>query len=283
MSRKQREKRARAKSPAKASPTEIETGREQSAPAVKKPDATINKLGLIVAVVGLAGLFGLVLFLGEGPPPAPTSATESSDAEAEPPEQEELPVERWQAAFLQEVPIDSSRDFVRGPEDARVSIVEFTDFECPFCTVAHASLKEILERYPSDVRLVYKNFPLDMACNADMAQQLHPYACRAAVMARCAGAEDPELFWRFHDAIFEGDGFNDEWLDAKAAELGLTGETFASCVIGREAFDEVRADIELARALGVNATPTVYVNGRVAPSYQIDALAEVIDHILDSN
>ena len=279
MSRKQREKRSRAKSDAKAPSA---PDRKRSAPAAKKADATINKLGLIVAVVGLAGLFGLVLFLGEGPPPASSSATESSEpkAEAEP---EEPPVERWQAAFLQEIPVDPGRDFFRGPEDARVGIVEFTDFECPFCTVAHTSLKEILERYPSDVRLVYKNFPLDMACNADMAQQLHPYACKAAVMARCAGAKNPQLFWRFHDAIFEGEGFNDEWLDAKATELGLTGESFASCVTGREAFDEVRADIELARSLGVNATPTVYVNGRVAPSYQTDALVEIIDHIIDSN
>lgn len=280
MSRKQREKRARAKSPAKAS---TETEREPSAPAATKADASINKLGLIVAVVGLAGLFGLVVFLGEGPPPAPTPVTESTESAAEAEPSEEPPVDRWKAAFLQEVPIDADRDFTRGPADAPVTIVEFTDFECPFCTVAHASLKKIVERYPSEVRLVYKNFPLDMACNTDMAQQLHPYACRAAVMARCAGRKDPELFWRFHDAIFEGDGFNDEWLDAKAEELGLSGEPFASCVIGREAFDEVRADIELARSLGVAATPTVYVNGRVAPSYEFDALVEVIDHILDSN
>ena len=281
MSRKQREKRARAKSPAKA-PTE--TDREPSAqPTTTKADASINKLALIVAVVGLAGLFGLVVFLGEAPPPAATPASESSDASAEPPEPEKPPVEQWQAAFLQEVPIDPGRDFIRGPADAPVSIVEFTDFECPFCTFAHTSLKEVVARYPSDVRLVYKNFPLDMACNTGMAQQLHPYACRAAVMARCAGAENPELFWHFHDAIFESDGINDEWLDEKAAELGLTGEKFASCVTGREAFDEVRADIELANSLGVVATPTVYVNGRVAPSYQIDALVEVIDHILESN
>jgi protein-disulfide isomerase len=273
MSRKQREKRARAKSPGT-------TLSEPSAPTATKADASINKLGLIVAVVGLAGLFGLVVFLGDGPPPAPTPVSEPSDAEAE---KEEPPVERWKAAFLQEVPIDPTRDFARGPADAAVNIVEFTDFECPFCKTAHTSLKKIVERYPTDVRIVYKNFPLDMACNTDMAQQLHPYACRAAVMARCAGKKDPELFWRFHDAIFEGGGFNDEWLDAKAAELGLAGEEFASCVLGREAFDEVRADIELARSLGVAATPTVYVNGRVAPSYQFDALVEVIDHILESN
>ena len=276
MSRKQRDKRARAIGFAKAS---TETDHEPSAPAPTKAGASINKLGLIVAVVGLAGLFGLIVFLGEPPPPAP--ASESSDVETEPPEQP--PVERWQAAFLQEVPIYLGRDFFRGPADAPVSIVEFTDFECPFCKVAHTSLKKVAERYPSDVRLVFKNFPLDMACNADMAQQLHPFACRAAIMARCAGAQNQDLFWRFHDAIFEADGFNDEWLDAKATELGLTGESFASCVTGREEFDEVRADIELARSLGVNATPTLYVNGRVAPSYEFDSLVEVIDHILDSN
>ena len=156
MSRKQREKRAHAKNPAK-------TSTEQPAPEAIRANASINRLGLIVAVVGLAGLFGLVIFLGEGPAPAPVSESTEDDAEAEPEEQEEPPVERWKAAFLQEVPIDPDRDFTRGPADAAVNIVEFTDFECPFCTLAHTSLKKVVERYPSDVRLVYKNFPLDMA------------------------------------------------------------------------------------------------------------------------
>ena len=144
MSRKQREKRSRAKSPTKVPSA---PDRERSAPAAKQADASINKLGLIVAVVGLAGLFGLVLFLGEGPPPASTGATEFSEPKADTePEPEEPPLETWQAGSLQEVPIDPGRDLFRGPEDARVSIVEFTDFQCPFCTVAHTSLKGILER-----------------------------------------------------------------------------------------------------------------------------------------
>lgn len=227
----------------------------------------------MAAVVGLVGLFALVLFLGQGPPPETVSETETAP--------EPSPVEAWQAASVEEIPV-SERDFVRGPDDAEVTIIEFSDFECPFCRRADTEIREVLAKYPSEVRLVYKNFPLDMACNTDMAQQLHPFACKAAVMARCAGREDPELFWQFHDAVFAMDDFSEEALALVTSELGL-GDEFQSCVTGRETFDEVRVDIELARNLGVEATPTLFVNGRVAPSYEVEALSEIIDHILTTD
>ena len=239
--------------------------------------ATINRAGLIVAVVGLVGLFAVAVFLGEPPPAPPRDVTSAAE------EPEEDFVEQWEDAELHEIPIDASRDFIRGPADAPVTIVEFTDFQCPYCTIAYEYVGEVLGRYPDDVRLVYKNYPLDMACNGDMARQLHAYACLAAVTARCAGARDPELFWRIHDDIFEGDGLDEAWLSAKTAELGVADEAFEACVDGREEFEEVRADIELAGRIGVNSTPSFYINGRRAPSYEIRALVDVIEHILASN
>ena len=162
-------------------------------------------------------LFAFVLFLGEGPvpsedasapPPAPEPAESEGDGE---PQLSDL--EKWQAAEPLDVVV-SSRDFARGPVDAPVAIVEFSDFQCPFCRKADGFLKEVLRRYPNDVRLVYKNYPLDMACNAGMAKQLHAYACKAAVVARCVGAKDPEFFWRVHDTVFATEQLNDPVLKA---------------------------------------------------------------------
>jgi protein-disulfide isomerase len=239
---------------------------------------SVNRLGAFVAIGGLVGLFALVVFLGDPPPPPPPSET-ASEGDSDEPERSNL--ELWQASFLQEIPV-SERDYIRGPADAPVSIIEFSDFECPFCRIANTHLREVVERYPEDVRLVFKNFPLDMACNSDVAQQLHPYGCKAAVVARCASGDDADFFWRFHDAVFDLEKLDDEALEKLASEMGADDEAFRSCVTGSDAFDEVREDIALARSLGVDATPTVFVNGRVTPSYQTDALSEVIDHILAS-
>jgi protein-disulfide isomerase len=276
MSRKKREKRSRAHKDAHP----VTTSSTTSAPSAdgnkeSRRGGGVNRLGLIVAIVGFVGLFGLVLFLGDGPPPP----AETAFGDGAPDEPERSDLELWQAAFVQEVPV-TERDYSRGPVDAPVSIVEFSDFECPFCKVANEHLRNVVERYPSDVRLVYKNFPLDVACNADVAQQIHPFGCKSAVMARCASPTDPELFWRFHDAVFELEDISDEALDKVASTLGVNDERFANCVTGSDTFDEVRNDVALARSLGVEATPTVFVNGKVAPSYNVDSLSEIVDHIL---
>jgi protein-disulfide isomerase len=280
MSRKKREKRARARH--ESSPPVTSTGvaaHEEPERRETRRAGSINRLGAFVAIGGLVGLFALVVFLGEPPPPPPPSETASEGDVSDEPERSN--VELWQAAFLQEIPV-SERDYIRGPADAPVSIIEFSDFECPFCRIANTHLREVVERYPEDVRLVFKNFPLDMACNSDVAQQLHPYGCKAAVMARCASGADAGFFWRFHDAVFELEKLDDEALEEVASGMGADDEEFWSCVTGSDAFEEVREDIALARSLGVDATPTVFVNGRVAPSYKTDALSEVIDHILAS-
>lgn len=277
MSRKKREKRARARQDANPSRGSVDAPAKSEAESREPPKSrSLNRLGVIVAIGGLVGLFALVLILGDPPPPVPRTDSAAAEESDEP---ERSNMELWQAALPQEVPV-LDRDFSLGPADAPVTIIEFSDFECPFCRGANDQLREVAERYPSDVRLVFKNFPLDMACNADVTQQVHPYGCKAAVMARCASDDDPERFWRFHDALFSIRDFSDEALDMVAADMGVNDESFWSCVSAREVFEEVRNDVALARSLGVEYTPTVYVNNRVAPSYQADELSEIIDHIL---
>ena len=284
MSRKARERRQKARQRKAVSTGSGQDTRDRSASSGKARNEgprSLNRAGFVVAVTAIAGLFALVLFLGPGEAPPPDAEPiRLLEPDAEPAAATAL--EAWQGEPERDIPV-TARDFRRGPEDATVEIIEFSDFECPFCRIATRSLDQLLETYPEDVTLVFKNFPLDNSCNLDMAQQLHANACRSAVMARCAGQDDPEKFWRFHDAVFASESLSDEFLDAVAADVGASGEAFDACVAGTEAMSDVRADIDVALGLKLTATPTLYVNGRYAASYRPEDLGEIIDHILATN
>jgi protein-disulfide isomerase len=145
----------------------------------------------------------------------------------------------------------------KGPADASVTLVEFADFECPNCKQLYENLKGIEGKYPQ-IRVVYKDFPLT---------SIHPWANTAAVAGRCAFEQSAEGFWKVHDMIFERqDVISPEnvWdkLVSFAAEAGLNADTFKACLASpdaQKAVDSNRAD---GVALGVNSTPTVYLNGR---------------------
>jgi hypothetical protein len=110
-----------------------------------------------------------------------------------------------------------------GPANAPVTIVEFSDYQCPFCRRAHPHLKEVLRRYPEQVKLVYRHFPLD---------SIHPQARAAAEAAACA--QEQGKFWDYHEKLFTSDaGFSAEALAAHAGEVGLDVDAFARCVEAR--------------------------------------------------
>ena len=88
--------------------------------------------------------------------------------------------------------VSGDRGFARGPKDAPVTIVEFSDFQCPFCKTANATVKQVLDKYPGKVRLVFRDYPI---------ASLHPQAPKAHEAARCAG--DQAKFWEYHDVLFE--------------------------------------------------------------------------------
>ncbi len=145
----------------------------------------------------------------------------------------------------------------QGPSDAKVTIVEFSDFECPHCREFSQILRSIEPQYPQ-VRVVFKDFPLT---------QIHPWAETAAIAARCAYLEQPKIFWTFQAQIFDDQDLisaENVWdkLTAFAGRDGLDPEAFKTCMSSPEAKEAVEANQHDGAALNVNSTPTVFVNGR---------------------
>jgi protein-disulfide isomerase len=138
-----------------------------------------------------------------------------------------------------------------GPADAAVTIVEFSDFECPYCSRAVPAVDELKKRYGDKVRFAFRHFPLSF----------HPRARPAAKVAHCAGAQDK--FWPVHDGIFATQrDLSDAALRGVAAKAGVDPGKLDACLNAPETDAAIEADIEAARAAGVEGTPSFYVNGR---------------------
>jgi protein-disulfide isomerase len=226
---------------------------------------------------GLALLLVLALVWRYIPRDAPSAGTPP-----EPPSAEEIAaaaIANFEQMPQREVEVSPS-DFSLGPEDARVTVVEFSDFQCPFCRGGAAEVKEVLAKHPEEVRLVFKNFPIDKTCHEELERQLHPFACGAALLARCAGRSNADLFWRTHDALFGAGELSEDVLSSIPAELSIPARELESCMSSPEPLLKVKQDIALGRSLGVTGTPTFFVNGRRAPEYQNGALLRVVEHVL---
>lgn len=148
------------------------------------------------------------------------------------------------------VPVTNG-DHVRGPVAAPVTIVEYGDYECPYCAAAEPVLSAVLSAQPGRVRLVFRNFPLP---------DVHPYALTAALAAEAAAALG--AFWEMHDLLFKRqDRLRDIDLAGYAETLGIP----ATAVVGDAAQpygDKVEADFQSGVDSGVRGTPTLFVNGR---------------------
>jgi len=140
----------------------------------------------------------------------------------------------------------------RGPEIAQITIVEFSDFQCPFCGKFEPELQKVLTAYPTNVRLVYRNLPLP---------SVHPEAEKAAEAAVCADRQGK--FWEMHDTLFsEQSALDQPSLKEKAKRLGLDTAKFNDCLEKGEAVASIKADEVEAQRLGLDATPATFVNGR---------------------
>jgi protein-disulfide isomerase len=156
----------------------------------------------------------------------------------------------------------------RGPAAAPVTIVEFADFQCPFCAQMKPVLNRIVQERPAQVRLVYRHLPIP---------QIHPGAVAAAEASLCAA--DQGKFWEFHDALYANPRDTAaEQLSAVAARVGLQRAAFDRCVAERTHADAVRADMAAAERLGLEGTPAYFVNGRLLNgTVSYEALVQVID------
>lgn len=136
-----------------------------------------------------------------------------------------------------------------GGKDAPVVIVEFSDFQCPFCKQSQSTLKKVLQTYGDQVRLVFKHLPLE----------IHSESFSSARAAFCAGEQSS--FWQYHDALFAADDLSPEKFNRMAAGLGLDLPKFTACFESERSRAAVLRDVREAGRLGVNATPTFIVNG----------------------
>jgi predicted DsbA family dithiol-disulfide isomerase len=140
----------------------------------------------------------------------------------------------------------------RGQSSAPVTIVEFGDFQCPYCKESEASLRSLMARYPRDVRIVFRNLPLT---------QIHPDAKIAAQAAVCADRQGK--FWEMHDAMYDNQGgLNVEALKGTATRLGLNADRFSACIADGSASQALDLDAKAARDLGIEGTPYFFINGR---------------------
>lgn len=139
-----------------------------------------------------------------------------------------------------------------GSEDAPITIIEFSDYECPFCRRWHDEVfNKIRDEYPDQVRFVYRDFPLT---------SLHPNAVPAAEAASCANEQD--AFWEFSEMLYSDEyGFGEEAYVKYAQDLELDVPGFEECIEEGRYSDEVQADYEFASSLGVRSTPTFFLNG----------------------
>ena len=168
------------------------------------------------------------------------------------------------------VPV-SDRDHSTGPANAPVTLVEYGDFECPYCGQAHPIVRKIRERFGPKLRFVFRNFPL---------REIHPHAEQAAESAEAAATKGK--FWEMHDSLFE----HQRALDAAhlvgyTAALGLDPAWMAEVLAGGEFAEAVREDFLSGVRSGVNGTPTFFINGvRHDGSWSFEGLVEAIEAAL---
>jgi protein-disulfide isomerase len=147
----------------------------------------------------------------------------------------------------------SERDHAQGPANAKVTLVEYGDYECSYCGQAYPIVKQLQEELGKQLRFVFRNFPLSQA---------HPHALQAAIAAEVVGMRGEDAFWQMHDTLYENqDALDDESLASYAEAFGVSASELADAEAGGPAAERVRADFRGGVRSGVNGTPTFFVNG----------------------
>ncbi|MCH8741542.1 DsbA family protein [Patescibacteria group bacterium] len=152
----------------------------------------------------------------------------------------------------------TEQNHIRGDFEAPVTIVEFSDYECPFCSRFHPTVQQILADYSGQVRWVYKHFPLD---------QIHAQARPAAEASECIWEQKGnDGFWQFSDGLFENQArLGNSFYKELAAQIGVNADQFNDCVSSRKYKDKVEADYQEGIKAGIRGTPGSFVNGQSIP------------------
>jgi protein-disulfide isomerase len=177
-----------------------------------------------------------------------------------------MSITQWEAVLT--MPVTEDRDHVQGPADAAVTLVQYGDYECPYCGEAYPIVKEVQARMGERLRFVFRNFPISTS---------HPHAERAAEAAEAAAAQDK--FWQMHDILYENQRrLDDEDLGAYAELLQLDVERFEKEMGEHVHAGRVHEDFMSGVRSGVNGTPTFYINGvRHDDSYDTEILLDALE------
>lgn len=139
-----------------------------------------------------------------------------------------------------------------GNKNAPVTIVEFSDFQCPFCKEANPVIKKVMESYGNNVKFIFKHLPLN---------SIHPQAFQAAQAAFCAGEQ--EKFWQYQDVLFASKDLSIEALNKYAADQNLDAQKFSTCLKSQDSRNAVIRDTQEAQKLGIDGTPAFFINGNL--------------------
>jgi len=166
------------------------------------------------------------------------------------------------------VAVDDDRDHIQGPADAAVTLVEYGDYECPYCGAAYPIVKELQARMGDRLRFVFRNFPISTS---------HPHAEQAAEAAEAGAVQG--RFWEMHDLLYENQRrLRDQDLHAYAEQLGIDVERFDKDLAEHVHAARVREDFMSGVRSGVNGTPSFYVNGaRHDDSYDFETLLAALE------
>jgi protein-disulfide isomerase len=173
---------------------------------------------------------------------------------------------RWEAVLT--MPVDDDRDHIQGSADAAVTLVQYGDYECPYCGAAYPIIKEVQARLGERLRFVFRNFPITTS---------HPHAERAAEAAEAAATQG--TFWQMHDLLYENQKrLGDLDLRTYAETLGLDIELFDKELAEHVHAERIHEDFMSGVRSGVNGTPTFYINGsRHDDSYDLDTLLGALE------
>jgi protein-disulfide isomerase len=238
-------------------------------PVVQEDTVTFKRSHFYAVMTVLAFAAGVILgYVVWGLEPAttaqsPQTANQPSGAVVEAPVTEEPQFRRY------EIPTKDSYSI--GPEDAPITIVEFSDYQCPFCRRWHDEVYEpLLAAYPGKIRMVYRHLPLT---------SLHPDAFSAAEAAMCAGEQD--AYWQFHEKLFSSETLGNSVYGQYAQDLGLDMKSFEACLSDHKYQQSIQADVDFAVDLGIRSTPTFFINGlAVVGAQPLDVFKQVIEQEL---
>jgi protein-disulfide isomerase/uncharacterized membrane protein len=240
-----------------------------------------------VSFAALAVLGALCVYLPEATYEVVAGIQEAREAE-----QIRDPVSAWRAEpqILIESKVGGAfGDYAQGDPSAPIQIVEFADFECPGCRHMYTALHSVLSRYEGKYYFVFRNYPLDQACNPGIKSEFHQYACVAAMFTRCAGEQGK--FWEaldlvFTDPLLAGEEpvakVRDALVTRAAESLSLDRDGVVECLTSGRYLSKIQSDIAAGNAAGLEGTPALWINGKAVGRPSVEAVEKIFNSILQS-